>query len=472
MTQFAERPSPEDDNIGYYDGWTFYERIVWYEHKVFSEEDRVKRKHEVVRNKQSVTVEYSRVDELYYLCFGTARSVPEGNKRYLGYREAFFGSNRPIGKSTSLADQRLLPVDMVRKFYWMLKVKPEHFLLGDEPENVLETNGFNDLETAALKEMKQRPDKGDKKVYSETELFTWKYWKKVNKYWRDKEIWKRFHHIRDSDVRINQTLVDAYEDLKPFYTNAKYRIGSHELLTKGNNDLSEEYEAYDAVQKNVYRTAQNHLKANPAFVYRRNFYCSLDRRLFTGERSDKTVLIQRFLMECSILTLEHIFDCWKIISDDPSDKKQRCSFYICPPLRHRQFTIIDNDFVLAEDFTTFISGNTYNIIPDKITVVNVKPHSRGRRLLEYVESVPPGMAHEITLKDLRLGFLRLKKRLESEIQVRKEIEDSSLLFDIPNGGKFLRAVQNTLSLYENHLVNLNEKFDRFNHLLGINLDNK
>ena len=342
---------------------------------------------------------------------------------------------KSAGGFPSKGSPTLLKIDRVAEFYFVLKFRPENFLLSPEDEKI------------AIKELKRKGENINK-------YFTRDLWQQISAYWPKKQIWKYSRGFDHSHRIINEKLDEAYQYVaQEYFRKAERSIFVHELLFKGNNEKPTGKSAYREAQKLIFKAIEKRLEEkHENFTYERIYHLSPSKRLFDKDSRDSK--LWAFIAETSPESLCHIIRCLHRY-------ESQCNFYyILGKTSLRQHVIIDDkdllfeDYMIREDYTT----------PERLTVYDVSPKSDAHDLLKFYETSSQNYESglvPVTLDSLVDGLESITKYLEHQQEIRAKAIN---LFK-ENGEKnkeedfksLKRAMESTQRKFKNAIGNIQKK---------------
>lgn len=304
------------------------------------------------------------------------------------------------GYPDSPDQKRPLYLDRCALYFFILKANPEETFLMNEKE-----------EEDWLLANEAKKDRKGKNWVDPKKLLTWETWRKIKAKWGERKVYLDFEDkIFSPDEDRNEKLKETYEEIaKKYYSNAKSTIVAHELLFKGNNKNPNKYRAYSEAQICILKEIEFQLKQKADLKYERNFYLSLDDDF--NFKKDQLTWGRAFVTEASIATLIHVSKCLR-------DYPGRCHFRIYTSTSFRHKVIIDNKYMLIEDYAEYKSM----IVPESICVLDVRNQNETVRLLKLTEKIQERRDFEpITIGDISLNLEDVSEHLDKEIKIREAL---------------------------------------------------
>lgn len=219
--------------------------------------------------------------------------------------------------------QQPFSLAIIRKLYLALGINPEEFLVKDKEKDYEHVKN----------------------------LFTSQYWDRVKSRMPDTNHLNRVYPI-PPEVENNTKLLEAYQKVASKYEKAKKRIISIELLMKGKLSDPNSLSAYQTAQSEIYGAIEaallkNKNEKNTEFKYSRIFSLYPSEKYFpkASAINKKTA----FVIEASEQALAHMMWCLNNYPDN-------CEFFITRTSYLRHNCLIDNDWLLNEDYIILASG--------------------------------------------------------------------------------------------------------------------
>ncbi|MCB0628548.1 MAG: hypothetical protein R2824_02345 [Saprospiraceae bacterium] len=251
---------------------------------------------------------------------------------------------------------------IIKNLYLALHIDPGEFLIDEEFEKA-----FLKLPVGIKNGMRREDDK----------YFTREFWDIAKVSYAQSPLIQVKSIPLQAHTEEETDLTQFYKEITPYYRKAHRSITAHEVLFKGNNNNPSEYRTYRYAQNQIFEAIDqavenckqlrsagqdkplevdtadeealpDNKKQRGTFTYQRVFYLSASESIHAKNIQDPGEMFKIMMIEASFETLKHIKDCLE--KNGAHIDEEICKFYVAPFSGLRAHTLIDDKWLISEDY--------------------------------------------------------------------------------------------------------------------------